>query len=93
MTVIERRLEPMSEPRRLVYGALVLVASIVVNRAVGLHLVLSTLRFGSATSDVLVLVFGLSFVTAVGGPMWFWIVRPLYSASNVVVKRESGGSG
>ncbi|MFB6078891.1 MAG: hypothetical protein ABEJ80_07940 [Halarchaeum sp.] len=92
MRLIDRRLEPMSEPRRLVYGSLALVASIVVNRVVGLHLVLSTLRFGSVRSDLLVLVFGLSFVTAVACPMWFWVVRPVFTGPDAPVNLRTGGT-
>ncbi|MFB6165480.1 MAG: hypothetical protein ABEJ31_10015 [Haloarculaceae archaeon] len=86
------RLEPMSEPRRLVYGSLALIASIIVNRVIGLHLVFSTLRFGSVRSDLFVVLFGLSFVTALGFPMWFWVVRPMFTGPDTPVNLRPGGT-
>jgi len=75
----------MSELRRLVYGAVGLIASVAVNRITGLHIVLrhiSVEQLGTS-HDLWFALFALSFVTGMGAPMWFWLLRPMLTSDRL----------
>jgi len=94
-----RRLDPLPEIRRLVYGCVGLVVGIVVARIAGFHVVvrhvsLGMLESGGPVADdpVWLSVFVLGFAIGIGAIGWFWLVRPLLSRPPDV-EPSRGGHG
>lgn len=72
------KLEPMSETRRLVYGAVGVIVGIAINRIAGLHIVLRHVAVDglTGTNNAWFALFCLGLAVGFGIPMWFWLVRP-----------------
>lgn len=87
-----RRLEPMSEFKRYLYGAVGIIPGIIVSRITGFHIFTGALY---AHHDALWIAWAIAF--AVGGlmtivvPMWYWVARPVFSGGASTPPAEEVG--